>query len=123
MTPHDFVHKWRTLTASPGLSEIGYYQPPSTDLCGLVGHPAPTDTDIDKQLLQYRESLQNPPLLIVGDFRRDGLSRVKKLLEPPGRSDRWVHRYTIRPLLRRAQASCGTTAFKFAAPIPFCWPN
>ena len=113
MTPHDFVHKWRTLIASPGFSEIGYYQPHSTDLCALVGHPAPTDTDIDnqpfifekqvtkeqggkgradvwykgrfaieykqpgadldaayKQLLQYRESLQNPPLLIVGDFRR-----------------------------------------------------
>jgi len=49
MTPHDFVHKWRTLIASPGFSEIGYYQPHSTDLCGLVGHPAPTDTDIDNQ--------------------------------------------------------------------------
>lgn len=113
MTPQDFVHKWRTVQ----LKERSFYQEHFLDVCKLIGHSTPAETDktggsftfeaatgrqsatpkrvgsgqgfadvwkqsffaweykgkhadLDKaydQLLQYRESLQNPPLLVVAD--------------------------------------------------------
>ena len=101
MTPQDFVHKWRTVQ----LKERSFYQEHFLDVCRLIGHSTPAETDktgatftfeagagrgfadvwkqncfaweykgkhadLDRaydQLLQYRESLQNPPLLVVAD--------------------------------------------------------
>lgn len=106
MNVQQFVSKWKEIE----LSEIAVAQSHFIDVCALVGHPAPTDTDpkgefftfeisaekpdgepgradawykakfiweykrpgsnLDKaynQLLLYRESLGNPPLLITSD--------------------------------------------------------
>jgi hypothetical protein len=101
MAPQAFVHKWRTVQ----LKERSFYQEHFLDLCHLIGHPTPAETDKTgatftfeagagkgfadvwkqhffaweykgkhtdlarayDQLLQYREALQNPPLLVVAD--------------------------------------------------------
>ena len=105
--PQEFIAKWRQVQ----LKESSAYQQHFIDVCRLVGHPSPSETDpagsfftfqagatktggeqgfadvwykghfaweykgkhanLEKayeQLLQYRESLQNPPLLIVSDL-------------------------------------------------------
>jgi len=107
LSPQAFVAKWRSAT----LKERSAAQEHFIDLCRLVGHPTPAESDptgtqftfeagadkqrggtgwadvwkrgffameykgkhadLDKayeQLLQYRESLENPPLLIVSDI-------------------------------------------------------
>ena len=109
MTPQAFVAKWRPASAK----ERSAYQEHFIDLCHLVGHDTPMETDpsgdtfafeagaskqsggqgwadvfkpghfafeykgphanLDKafeQLLLYRESLRNPPLLVVCDLAR-----------------------------------------------------
>lgn len=109
MTPHTFVEKWR----DHELKERSAYQEHFIDLCHLIGHPTPVESDptgkrftfeafadktdggkgfadvwkrdafaweykgkhanLDKayqQLLQYREALFNPPLLVVSDTNR-----------------------------------------------------
>jgi hypothetical protein len=109
LTPQQFVDKWRPIA----VKERSGYQEHFIDLCRLVGHPTPLESDstaasygfeagadkqkggrgwadvwkrgffaleykgkeanLDKayqQLLQYRESLQNPPLLVVSDMER-----------------------------------------------------
>lgn len=114
LSPQEFVAKWRGVT----LKERSAAQEHFIDLCRLVGHPTPAESDpggqkftfeagavltanpsptgrggqgwadvwkkgffaweykgkhadLDKayqQLLQYREALQNPPLLVVSDL-------------------------------------------------------
>ncbi len=109
LTPQQFVEKWRPIA----VKEKSGYQEHFIDLCRLVGHPTPLESDatassygfeagaakqqggqgwadvwkkghfaleykgkeanLDKayqQLLQYRESLHNPPLLVVSDMER-----------------------------------------------------
>jgi type II restriction/modification system DNA methylase subunit YeeA len=107
ITPQDFVTKWKRVTSR----ERQVYQEHFIDLCHLVGHQTPNesdptgtrfafemganrtsggqgwadvakigffgweykgkDHDLDKaysQLLLYRDSLQNPPVLVVSDI-------------------------------------------------------
>lgn len=107
LSPQEFVAKWRHIT----LKERSAAQEHFIDLCRLVGHETPAESDptgekftfeagagkqkggqgwadvwkkgyfaweykgkhadLDKayqQLLQYREALQNPPLLVVSDI-------------------------------------------------------
>lgn len=109
LSPQDFVAKWR----QSKLKESAAAQEHFIDLCRLVGHPTPAESDptgesftfeagvskqaggqgwadvwkkgyfaweykgkhkdLDaayQQLLQYRESLLNPPLLVVSDMDR-----------------------------------------------------
>ena len=109
LTPQEFVHKWRQTE----LKERSASQEHFIDVCRLIGHPTPAESDpsgesftfeagaskttggegfadvwkrgyfaweykgkhanLDKayeQLLKYRESLQNPPLLIVSDMEK-----------------------------------------------------
>lgn len=109
MNPQQFVNKWRHVE----LKERSAAQEHFLDLCRLVHHPTPAESDptgekftfeagvskqkgragfadvwkkgffaweykgkhanLDKayqQLLQYRESLQNPPLLVVSDIEQ-----------------------------------------------------
>ena len=91
MTPHQFIEKWKPVT----LTEMSAYQQHFLDLCELLGQPKPAEVDktgswytfadvwfknhfgweykgkrknlVDayRQLSQYREALENPPLLIV----------------------------------------------------------
>jgi MmeI, N-terminal domain len=109
ISAQEFVHKWRSVA----LKERSASQEHFLDLCRLIGHPTPVESDptgasycfeagatktrggqgwadvwkrgcfaweykgkhkdLDRayqQLLQYRESLMNPPLLIVSDMDR-----------------------------------------------------
>ena len=109
LTPQQFVHKWQQTE----LKERSASQEHFIDVCRLIGHPTPAESDpagerftfeagaskvaggegfadvwkrgffaweykgkhadLDKayeQLLKYRESLQNPPLLIVSDMEQ-----------------------------------------------------
>ena len=109
LTPQQFVEKWRRVA----VKERSGYQEHFIDLCHLVSHPTPLESDatatnygfeagltkqkggqgwadvwkkgffaleykgkeanLDKayqQLLQYRESLHNPPLLVVSEVER-----------------------------------------------------